>query len=158
MVSRIEWTTETWNPTTGCNKVSRGCKNCYAEKMHKRLKGMKEKGYEEGFLKGAVEQPHTLTRPLKWKSPQRIFVNSMSDLFHENVSFDFIDKVIGVMYQCPQHTFQVLTKRPEIMLEWSKRYWKTTKYYIPNLCLAYRLKIRQPMMSAWNTSKMFMRL
>lgn len=132
-MSNIEWTGRTWNPTTGCTKVSQGCKRCYAEKMHKRLQGMGKKGYEKPFLAGAVEQPDRLDMPKKRKKPTTYFVNSMSDLFHESVSLDFIDRVIGTICECPQHTFQVLTKRPEKMLEWCNRYWGTTKYHIPNL-------------------------
>jgi protein gp37 len=124
MPTTIEWTQrpgtkgETWNPTTGCNKVSQGCKNCYAETMHRRLTGMGVKGYEQPFLAGATPQPHTLHRPLKWKTPRTVFVNSMSDLFHESVPFEFINQVFAVMALCPQHTFLILTKRPERMAEY----------------------------------------
>lgn len=111
---------ETWNPTTGCNKVSQGCKNCYAEVMHKRLKGMGQPKYQQPFLSGAVEHEDTLTIPLKWKTPRTVFVNSMSDLFHENVEFQFISDVWKVMANCPQHTFLILTKRPERLLMYSE--------------------------------------
>lgn len=134
-MSKIEWTTETWNPTTGCRKVSRGCDNCYAEKMHKRLTGMRAKGYENPFLDGAVEQPHTLNRPYQWKTPRTIFVNSMSDLFHDNISFAFITSVINVMHRCPQHTFQVLTKRPKRARDFFNQYWYDTKRHVDNLWL-----------------------
>lgn len=117
-MSNIGWTDETWNPTTGCHKVSQGCKRCYAEKMHKRLQSMGTKGYEMPFLEGAVEQHHALDRPLRWKKPRLVFVNSMSDLFHENVSFAFVSEVMNTIIKCPQHTFQILTKRPERLLKW----------------------------------------
>jgi len=114
----IEWTDKVWNPTTGCNKVSRGCKHCYAEVMHKRLTGMGTVGYERSFLYGASPNPTALPRPFKWKKPRRVFVNSMSDLFHPNIPFDYIDRVFITMASCPQHTFQILTKRPERMAEY----------------------------------------
>lgn len=119
-MTRIEWTDAVWNPTTGCNKVSTGCKYCYAEVMHKRLIGMKMPGYERPFLAGAYPNEAALGRPLKWKKPRKVFVNSMSDLFHENVPFEYIDEVFAVMALTPQHTYQVLTKRPERMAEYLK--------------------------------------
>lgn len=120
MSTKIEWTDAVWNPTTGCNKVSTGCKYCYAEVMHRRLIGMKMPGYERPFLDGAYPNHAALDRPLKWKKPRRVFVNSMSDLFHENVPFEYIDEVFAVMALTPQHTYQVLTKRPERMAEYLK--------------------------------------
>ncbi len=116
--SKIEWTGKTWNPTTGCNKVSQGCKNCYAEIMHRRLMKMQPAKYSRPFLDGAFPYEPHLGEPFKWKKGTRVFVNSMSDLFHENVPFEYIDKVFAVMALCPQHTFQVLTKRPERMKEY----------------------------------------
>lgn len=119
MSTTIEWTQrpgtkgETWNPTTGCNKVSQGCKHCYAQVMHRRLQAMGVKGYEHDFLDGARPQPHTLDRPLKWKKPRTVFVNSMSDLFHEAVPFSFILEVYAEASITPRHTYLVLTKRPE---------------------------------------------
>jgi protein gp37 len=118
MSTTIEWTNEVWNPTTGCNKVSRGCKNCYAEKMHKRLQGMKMPGYNRNFLEGAYPNGAALTRPFKWKKPRKVFVNSMSDLFHHNIPFEYVDHVFAVMALTPQHTYQILTKRPERMAEY----------------------------------------
>jgi protein gp37 len=121
----IEWTQrpgtvgETWNPTTGCNKVDRGCKNCYAETMHRRLQAMGQAKYKLDFLEGAQEQPDTLDIPMRWTKPRTVFVNSMSDLFHEQVSFEFITEVMQVIQMTPQHTYLVLTKRPEVAL----RYW-----------------------------------
>lgn len=122
-VTTIEWTKrpgtigETWNPTTGCNKVDRGCKNCYAEKMHKRLQAMGQEKYKGNFLDGAVAQPDTLDIPMKWTKPRTVFVNSMSDLFHEKVDFNFICEVMQVIQLTPQHTYLVLTKRPEIAVK-----------------------------------------
>jgi protein gp37 len=115
----IEWTQrpgtvgETWNPTTGCNKVDRGCKNCYAEVMHRRLQHMMPDKYKEPFLNGAVPHPEVLPIPLAWRKPRTVFVDSMSDLFHENIRFEFIEGVMRVIDQTPQHTYLVLTKRPE---------------------------------------------
>lgn len=124
--TQIEWTQrpgtvgETWNPTTGCNKVDRGCKHCYAEVMHRRLMKMGQEKYSQPFLGGAVEHPDTLEIPFRWTKPRTVFVNSMSDLFHANVSFEFIDRVFQVIDRTPQHTYLILTKRPEI----AARYWQ----------------------------------
>ena len=107
--SSIEWTESTWNPLTGCNKVSPGCKNCYAERMSRRLKAMGNANYANGF--NLTLHEHALSIPLTWKKPQMIFVNSMSDLFHEKVPLDFILKVFNVMQEASWHTFQILTKR-----------------------------------------------
>lgn len=109
----IEWTDRTWNPVTGCTKVSQGCKNCYAERMHERFNG-------KGSFRQVICHDDRLTIPLKWKKSSKIFVNSMSDLFHESIPFEFIDKVYAIMALCPQHTFQVLTKRPARMAEYFK--------------------------------------
>jgi protein gp37 len=118
MSTKIEWTDQTWNPTTGCNKISAGCKNCYAEPMHKRLKGMGQPKYQTDFNKGVQTWEDELLKPLKWKKPRKVFVNSMSDLFHEDVPFFFIDKVFAIMALTPQHTYQVLTKRADRMSEY----------------------------------------
>lgn len=107
----IEWTQEVWNPTTGCNKINPGCKFCYAEVMHKRLMVMQPNKYSRPFLDGAFEHPESLLLPLKWKKPRTIFVNSMSDLFHDNISVDYIAQVYAIMFLANQHTYQVLTKR-----------------------------------------------
>jgi len=109
--SSIEWTESTWNPVTGCSKVSPGCKHCYAETMARRLKAMGQPNYRNGFELTVHE--HMLERPLQWKRPQVIFVNSMSDLFHEDVPLSFIQRVFVVMEQAHWHQFQVLTKRAE---------------------------------------------
>lgn len=127
MASKIEWTNETWNPVTGCSKVSPGCKNCYADRMAKRLQAMGVERYSEGFKLRMHED--VLAVPYRWKSPKLVFVNSMSDLFHKDVPLKFIQKVFDVMNDCPQHTFQVLTKRSERLLElskslkWSENIW-----------------------------------
>ena len=113
--STIEWTEATWNPVTGCTKISPGCKNCYAERMSKRLKAMGLKQYRNGFE--LTLQEDVVELPLRWKKPRVIFVNSMSDLFHERVPLKFIQRVFTVMQESPQHQFQVLTKRPERALE-----------------------------------------
>lgn len=116
-MTKIEWTDRTWNPVTGCNKVSQGCKNCYAEVMHRRLRGMFPEKYSRPFLDGAEMHVDVLEDPLRWKKPAMVFVNSMSDLFHPNVDFFFISKVFEVMSLAHWHTFQVLTKRPDRALE-----------------------------------------
>ncbi len=108
--SKIQWTESTWNPVTGCTKISSGCKNCYAEVMTRRLKAMGQEKYKEGFDK-VVCHPESLEEPFKWEKGRMIFVNSMSDLFHENVPYDFVNKVFNVIRLNPQHTFQILTKR-----------------------------------------------
>ena len=113
--SDIEWTESTWNPVTGCTKVSPGCKHCYAERMAIRLQAMGQPNYRNGFK--LTLHPHTLELPLKWKKPQMIFVNSMSDLFHESVPLGFIQDIFDVMRHASWHTFQVLTKRAERLLE-----------------------------------------
>ena len=115
--SKIEWTDSTWNPLTGCNKVSPGCKNCYAERMAARLKAMGNPNYSNGFELTLHE--HALNLPLTWKTPQFVFVNSMSDLFHERVPLEFILRVFDVMKQASWHKFQVLTKRSQRLAELS---------------------------------------
>lgn len=111
--SRIEWTEQTWNPIVGCTKVSAGCKHCYAEVMAKRLKAMGTPGYEKGFALRLI--PERLNDPVRRKKPTVYFVNSMSDLFHERVPVDYIDKVFEVIAQTPHHHYQILTKRAERM-------------------------------------------
>lgn len=107
--SRIEWTESTWNPVTGCSKVSAGCTNCYAERMARRLQAMGQANYRNGFE--VTCHAHALELPILWRKPQTIFVNSMSDLFHEDVPEEFISKVFDVMRRAHWHRFQVLTKR-----------------------------------------------
>lgn len=116
MASKIEWTEATWNPTSGCTKISLGCKNCYAESMARRLKAIGTIGYENGFRFGIV--PSRLNEPLKKKKPTVYFVNSMSDIFHEKMPPDYLDKIFSVIEQTPQHTYQVLTKRADNMYEY----------------------------------------
>jgi len=115
-VSAIEWTEETWNPVTGCSKVSAGCENCYAEVMARRLHAMGVSGYENGF--DVTLMPNRLDQPLRRKRPTRYFVNSMSDLFHEQIPDEYIAKVFSVMKKTPQHTYQILTKRAHRLLEY----------------------------------------
>ena len=127
MNSQIEWTQSTWNPVTGCTKISEGCANCYAERMAKRLQAMGQANYTNGF--NVTVHPHVLEHPLKWKKPQTIFVNSMSDLFHEDVPLEFIQQVFDVMTHASWHTFQILTKRAERLadlaplLNWPENVW-----------------------------------
>ncbi len=128
--SSIEWTEATWNPVTGCTKISAGCKNCYAERMAKRLQAMRIPQYKDGFK--VTLQERALEIPRTWIKPRTIFVNSMSDLFHKDVPLTYIKKVFQVMNDCPQHIFQVLTKRPETAakysssLNWSENIWMGT--------------------------------
>ena len=117
--SKIEWTEVTWNPTTGCNKVSQGCKFCYAEVMARRLKSMGLEKYRNGFKLTIHED--ALKIPYGWKSPKIVFVNSMSDLFHKDIPFEFLKRVFKVMNDNPQHVFQVLTKRAEILFDYHKK-------------------------------------
>ncbi len=112
----IEWTEQVWNPSIGCSKVSSGCKFCYAEKFANRLKAMGLEDYKEGFKFKIL--PHRLEEPLKIKKPKKFFVNSMSDLFHEDMPFEFLDKVFEVIQKTPQHKYQILTKREIRMLEY----------------------------------------
>jgi len=117
--SSIEWTEMTWNPTTGCDKLSAGCKFCYALTMSKRLQAMGQLKYKNGFK--LTLHPDTLEIPYKWKTPKTVFVNSMSDLFHKDIPLDYIKKVFKVMNENSQHTFQVLTKRGDILADYDSR-------------------------------------
>ena len=125
--SRIEWTETTWNPVTGCTKVSAGCKYCYAERMALRLRAIGQPNYKNGFE--VTLQPHMLELPLAWKKPQTVFVNSMSDLFHDSVPFEYVQRVFDVMRRAHWHRFQVLTKRAErlaeldSLLDWPSNVW-----------------------------------
>ena len=116
--TKIEWTEATWNPSTGCNKVTAGCKHCYAETMARRLKAMGAPGYENGFE--FTLMPDRLEMPLRIKKPTKFFVNSMSDLFHEKMPYEYLDRVFEVMRKTPQHTYQVLTKRELILEDYCK--------------------------------------
>lgn len=127
MPSKIEWTEYTWNPVTGCTPISAGCKHCYAERMAKRLQAMGNPRYRNGFSVSLHEE--LINQPYQWKKPRVVFVNSMSDLFHENIPDEFIAKVFHTMNNCPHHTFQVLTKRSERLLQlsphlkWTHNIW-----------------------------------
>ncbi len=145
-ISKIEWTESTWNPVTGCTKISSGCQNCYAERMAKRLKVMGQSNYVNGFEVALHE--HVLKYPLHWKKSKTIFVNSMSDLFHEQVPDSFIFKIFDLMKQAHWHQFQILTKRSARLIElapklgWPKNVWigvsvenKAVKYRIDDLRL-----------------------
>ncbi len=144
ITSSIEWTDSTWNPVTGCTKISSGCSNCYAERMALRLKTMGNPSYKNGF--SVTTHEDMLELPLKWKKPQTIFVNSMSDLFHEDIPIEFIFHIFEVMCRANWHRFQILTKRSERMLElspkltWMSHIWmgvtveeQTYAYRIRNL-------------------------
>ena len=125
--SAIEWTDATWNPVRGCNKISPGCKHCYAERFAERFRGVKGHPFEQGFDLRLV--PTKIDEPLRWKTPQRIFVNSMSDLFHDEVPLNYIKAVFRVMNEADWHQYQVLTKRAERLediageLQWAPHIW-----------------------------------
>lgn len=127
--SKIEWTDATWNPVTGCTKISAGCKNCYAERMARRLKAMGQHRYRNGFKVTLQDDSDMLGRPVRWRKPRMVFVCSMGDLFHKDVPDAFIRRVFAVMVEAPQHTFQVLTKRSERLaqlapsLPWPRNVW-----------------------------------
>jgi protein gp37 len=137
--SAIEWTDATWNPVTGCTKVSPGCKHCYAETFAERWRGIPGHPYEQGF--DLRLWPTRLDAPLRWKAPRMIFVNSMSDLFHENVPDGFIEQVFAVMLEARRHTFQVLTKRADRLASWHRNYpgfWNA-----PNIWLGVSVEDRR---------------
>ena len=125
--SAIEWTESTWNPVSGCTKISSGCAHCYAERMAKRLQAMGQYRYRNGFK--VTLHPKAMEEPYRWKQPRMVFVNSMSDLFHDKISLGFIQRVFTVMNENLRHTFQILTKRPERLAElspilnWSDNIW-----------------------------------
>ena len=125
--SHIEWTEATWNPVTGCNKVSAGCKNCYAERLAIRLKAMGNRRYRNGFELTLHED--VIALPRTWRRGRTVFVNSMSDLFHREVPLEFVQQVFQTMRECPQHTFQILTKRSDRLrkiankIDWPKNVW-----------------------------------
>jgi protein gp37 len=140
--SSIEWTEVTWNPVTGCNKVSAGCKFCYAERMAKRLQAMGVEQYRDGFK--LTLAPQTLTAPYQWTTPKIVFVNSMSDLFHEKVPLGYIKEVFDVMNSTPRHTYQILTKRSERLkelapsLNWTPNIWMGVS--VENEKVSFRIK------------------
>lgn len=142
--SAIEWTDATWNPVTGCNKVSPGCKHCYAETFAERFRGVPGHPYEQGF--DLRLWPERLSLPLSWKTPKRIFVNSMSDLFHERVPFEFVDEVFTTMRRATWHQFQVLTKRAERMAEYvvsRAARWGSIAEEAPHIWLGTSVETRQ---------------
>lgn len=140
-VSKIEWTETVLNPVTGCTKISPGCKNCYAERMAKRLHAMGQKNYRNNFQPTC--HPHMLKKPLEWKKGKMVFVNSMSDLFHKDVPVSFIQSVFETMSETPQHQYQVLTKRSKRLhelkdaLNWVKNVWMGVS--VENLDYLYRI-------------------
>ena len=136
--TKIEWTEMTWNPTTGCTKISSGCQNCYAEKMAYRLQAMGIDKYKNGFQIALHEKE--LEKPYGWKNPRNVFVNSMSDLFHEKIPFWYIQRVFEVMNDNPQHTFQVLTKRSENLLRFDNKLTWT-----PNIWMGVTVEDRSSM-------------
>ena len=141
MKSSIEWTESTWNPVSGCTKISAGCAHCYAERMARRLQAMGQPNYANGFQITLHEK--ALELPLRWKAPQMIFVNSMSDLFHEEVPLDFIQRVFSVMQEASWHRFQILTKRSARLAElaprlsWPKNVWMGAT--VENAACAFRV-------------------
>ena len=135
----IEWTEATWNPVTGCTKISPGCKHCYAETFAERWRGIRGHPYEQGF--DLKLWPDRLEVPLRWKTPRVVFVNSMSDLFHEGVADEFIEKVFSVMASASWHTFQILTKRAARLADWHlahRQFWKA-----PNIWLGVSVEDRR---------------
>ena len=128
--SSIEWTEATWNPTTGCTKISQGCKNCYAATLSKRLKAMGIRKYKNEFK--FTQHDDEVDLPLHWKKPRKIFVNSMSDLFHEKAKMEFVASCFYTMVKADWHTYQVLTKRPDRMAEFSKLFYNYFGFRIPN--------------------------
>ncbi len=127
--SGIQWTDATWNPATGCSKVSPGCKNCYAETLAYRLQRMGQSKYKNGFK--YTEHTSSIELPLKWKKPRKIFVNSMSDMFHEESDQTFVARCFDVMIKANWHTYQILTKRPRRMMEFSKMFYRYFGFNIP---------------------------
>lgn len=140
--SAIEWTDATWNPVTGCTKISPGCKNCYAQRMARRLHAMGQERYKNNFA--VTLQPDVLDQPLRWIQPRKIFVNSMSDLFHPDVPLEFIRLVFEIMGKCYWHTFQILTKRSERLLQfagklsWHDNIWMGVS--VENANYTYRIE------------------
>lgn len=150
MKTKIEWCDETWNTIRGCSRISEGCRNCYAEKIAYRFSG-KDQPYEgliakTGQWNGQIKPvPEKLTEPLRWKKPRKIFVNSMSDLFHENAPDYLIDQVFSIAARCPQHTFMILTKRPESMCDYMNA--RLTRKSIFNRAL--KIKTKNPLLGSW---------
>ncbi len=139
--SRIEWTDEVWNPVTGCDKVSPGCAHCYAERFAERFRGVPGHPYEHGF--DLRLRPERLGIPKRWTRPRRVFVNSMSDLFHPGVPWPFVTAALVVIRDCPRHLFQVLTKRPERPLRERNAEWRAVHLHRPNLHLGVSVENRR---------------
>ena len=140
--SHIEWTDATWNPVTGCTKISPGCKYCYAERLAQRLQAMGQPNYRNGFQ--VTLQDHMLELPLRWKAPKRIFVNSMSDLFHDSVPTEYINRVFAIMERANWHQYQILTKRSERvrdlsrLMPWASHIWMGVS--VENSDFTYRIE------------------
>lgn len=141
--TKIEWTDRVWNPSKGCSKISEGCKNCYAASFAKRLQAMGMEDYKDGFKFQIL--PHRLNEPLKIKKPQRFFVNSMSDLFHEDMPDEYLDQIFEIIKKTPQHTYQILTKRAENMFEYFQNHNVTDNVWlgvtVENSSYTYRIDI-----------------
>jgi protein gp37 len=131
--TEIEWTDATWNPVTGCTKITRGCDFCYAERFSERFRGVPKHPFEHGF--DLVLRPERLTQPLQWRKPKRIFVNSMSDLFHKDIPWSFIDRVFETMEAAKWHTFQVLTKRSSLMTRYLRERYGDSSAAPPHIWL-----------------------
>ena len=159
--SKIEWTEATWNPVVGCAKVSEGCRNCYAMRVAHRLAGMGQERYKNLTVlrqsgvewNGTVRTvPQALEIPLRWKRPRMIFVNSMSDLFHPDIPYEYIDQVFAVMALCRRHTLQVLTKQPEMMLKYMERVKALGDEWETSLSMPTKTKvtgIKLPLPNVW---------
>lgn len=153
--SSIEWTEATWNPVTGCTKVSSGCANCYAETFAERFRGVPNHPYEQGF--DLRLWPERLDLPLRWRTPRRIFVNSMSDLFHEEVPDEFIDRVFDTMRSARRHLFQVLTKRTERLVDYiatREKWWGPLHERLPNVWLGTSVETHKYMDRALFVSRL----
>lgn len=140
-ITRIEWTDATWNPVTGCTKISAGCDHCYAERFAERFRGVPGHAYQSGF--DLTLRPERVQQPLSWRSPKMIFVNSMSDLFHKSIPSDFRSQVFDVMERADWHIFQVLTKRSSILRDWVNDRYKGTKGAPDHIWLGVSVENRQ---------------
>jgi protein gp37 len=138
--SAIEWTDATWNPVTGCSKVSPGCANCYAETLSLRFGWTSASWTPANAAENVKLRPERLLQPLAWRRPRMVFVNSMSDLFHELVEFEYVDRVFAVMAAAPKHTFQILTKRPERMRDYARRHVRQHGAPLPNVWLGVSIE------------------
>lgn len=143
--TKIEWANKVWNPAIGCTKVSRGCRNRYAEQYARRFMGIRNFSAGDRSIQHVLLKPERLDLPLRWRKPQRVFVNSMSDLFHEDVPEGFLADVLNVMVRTPQHTYQILTKRPQRMQElltpWPSCYWHGSEALAGRLMSAHSASI-----------------